>query len=156
LDNERAYRIKKYGHQINTEEISDIVEVEFKPTTSNLINSQLKENIMLMPFNTETEITVSNENGKNLIKDKTYQFNMSVKVEDEFQREELLSSFRYLISSPNVEVIGMPDVKLTFNNHLANSSFQGIPREKGSAVIFINLLQNFKLIDRLQIDLTVS
>lgn len=128
-------------------------ELKVNPTFENKVDS--KESNMLMPYSTETEISIHNADINHLEKDKEYDFDISVKVINDLNRKELLKSFGFVVSSPSFKVLGDPLVKLYFNKNVANTSFKVVPKEIGETKLYVNLLQNFKIIDRIFIDLTI-
>ncbi|MCB1531989.1 MAG: hypothetical protein KDJ35_03875 [Alphaproteobacteria bacterium] len=115
-----------------------------------------------MTISTKTQITVLDSTGNALEKDslekgRKYQFNMLVQLLDEHDRSELLSNISYIVSSPDIEILGdVPNVKLSFQNNSANSTFEAVARKEGDAVMHVNVLQNFEVIDRLKLNLVVS
>ncbi len=116
---------------------------------------EVTENLMDLPYSTETKISIQNVDLNHLEKDKEYNFEMSVKIENDLDRQELLKSFGFVVSSPSFEVLGEPVVKLSFNKNIANTSFKVIPKSKGNITLNVNLLQNYKIIDQIEINTTV-
>lgn len=128
-------------------------ELKLHPPFEKEVDS--KESNSLMPYSTETEISIHNADLKHLEKDKEYDFDISVKIINDLNRKELLKSFGFVVSSPSFEVLGDPLVKLNFNKNLANTSFKVVPKEIGETKLYVNLLQNYKIVDRILIDLTI-
>lgn len=153
---EKTARIENKNNKPNkslTKDNETNSELKVQPTFDK--ESDSKESNMLMPYSTETEISIHNANLNHLEKDKEYDFDISVKIINDLNRKELLKSFGFVVSSPSFEILGDPLVKLYFNKNVANTSFKVVPKEIGETKLYVNLLQNFKIVDRILIDLTI-
>ncbi len=114
-----------------------------------------KKNLMNRPYSTETKVSPQDGDINYLEKDKEYTFDISVKIIDSFNRKELLRSFSFIVSSPSFEVLGETLITLSFDKDVANSTFKVVPKEVGKRVLHVNLLQNYKIFNRITIDLTI-
>ncbi|WP_255307360.1 30S ribosomal protein S2 [Allomuricauda sp. CP2A] len=107
-------------------------------------------------YTSSTELVLINSENRELQKNVSYEFSYKVRINDPHFRPDLLKTFSYLVSASNADIANS-NLILKFNEtNSANAFFSIIPRITGMSKIQINLLQNFHVVDTLEVNLPIK